>query len=71
MGLSNRGMLREGFQADITVFDPQTVADRATWKKPHQYPVGIPYVIVNGVPVIDNNNYTGKLPGRVIRSDMA
>lgn len=49
------------------IFDPKTVADRATYEKPHQYPVGIPYVFVNGVPVLAGGNHTGALPGQVLR----
>jgi len=67
LGLTNRGVLRPGAMADITVFDPATIAERATFAKPRQYPTGIPYVIVNGVPVIGGGAHTGALPGRVLR----
>jgi N-acyl-D-aspartate/D-glutamate deacylase len=67
LGLSDRGVLRVGAKADITVFDPATIAERATFAEPRQYPSGIPYVIVNGVPVIDGGAHTGALPGRVLR----
>lgn len=67
LGLSDRGVLRPGAKADITVFDPATVADRATFADPRQYPTGIPYVIVNGVPVINCGTHSGALPGRVLR----
>jgi N-acyl-D-amino-acid deacylase len=67
LGLLDRGMLRPGAFADITVFDPATVADCATLAEPRQYPTGIPYVIVNGAPVIDGDAHTGALPGRVLR----
>ncbi len=67
IGLERRGLLREGYAADITVFDPATVIDKATFEQPHQYPEGIPYVIVNGVLVIDNGRHTGALPGKVLR----
>jgi N-acyl-D-aspartate/D-glutamate deacylase len=66
-GLSDRGLLRPGMAADITLFDPQTVKDKATFENPLQYPVGIPYVIVNGVVVIDQGRHTGAKPGRVLR----
>ena len=66
-GLSDRGLLRPGMAADITLFDPQTVKDKATFENPLQYPVGIPYVIVNGVVVIDQDQHTGAKPGRVLR----
>jgi N-acyl-D-aspartate/D-glutamate deacylase len=59
--------VREGFRADVTIFDPQSVIDKATFEQPHQYPVGIPYVVVNGELVLDNGRHTGALPGKVIR----
>jgi N-acyl-D-aspartate/D-glutamate deacylase len=67
LGLVARGLLREGYQADITVFDPQTIAERATYDDPHQYAAGISTVIVNGVVVIEAGEHTGALPGRVLR----
>jgi len=48
------------------VFDPETIADKATFIDPHQYPVGIDYVLVNGTPVIDHGKHTEKLPGKVL-----
>jgi N-acyl-D-aspartate/D-glutamate deacylase len=66
-GLTDRGMLRPGMAADITLFDPATVIDKATFESPMQYPVGIPYVIVNGTVVIDQGQHTGAKPGRVLR----
>ncbi|MGD0922619.1 MAG: D-aminoacylase [Terriglobia bacterium] len=65
-GLTDRGLLRPGMAADITVFDPKTVADKATFENPLQYAAGIPFVIVNGVVVIDNGQHTGAKPGRVL-----
>ncbi|MFQ6100267.1 MAG: amidohydrolase family protein [Anaerolineae bacterium] len=65
-GLSDRGAVREGAWADLVLFDAQTVADRATYTDPHQYPEGIPYVVVNGVVVIDQYEHTGALPGQVL-----
>ena len=67
INITDRGLLKEGYWADIAIFDPATVEDRATYINPHQYPVGIPYVIVNGQVVLDNGRHTGTLPGRVIR----
>jgi N-acyl-D-aspartate/D-glutamate deacylase len=67
IGLRDRGLLKPGNWADITVFDPATVADKATFENPHQYPTGIPYVIVNGAVVVDRGEHTGTLPGRVLR----
>jgi N-acyl-D-amino-acid deacylase len=67
LGIEDRGLLRTGKKADITVFDPDRVADRATFENPHQYPVGIEYVIVNGVPVLEKERHLGTKPGRVLR----
>ncbi|MFN9255235.1 MAG: amidohydrolase family protein, partial [Gemmatimonas sp.] len=66
-GLAGRGLLQPGAAADITVFDPATVADRATFEAPHQYPVGIPHVFVSGVAVVRNGEVTGARPGVVLR----
>jgi len=65
--LRDRGMLREKMRADIVIFDPKTIEDQATYKNPHQYPKGIPYVIVNGKIVIEKGEHTGSLPGMIIR----
>jgi N-acyl-D-amino-acid deacylase len=65
-GLSDRGLLRPGMGADIVIFDDKTVADKATYEDPSQYPVGINYVIVNGSVVIDRGQHTGAKPGRVL-----
>ncbi len=67
IGVHDRGLIREGLRADVTLFDPRTVIDRATFEDPHQYPDGIPYVIVNGVVVLDDGAHTGALPGEVLR----
>ena len=67
LSLQGRGLLREGNFADIVAFDPATVAERATFDKPHQVSLGVRYVIVNGVPVITNGNHTGALPGQIVR----
>ena len=67
LGLPDRGILRDGFKADIVIFDPDTVKTHATREDPKQYPVGIDYVIVNGRVVIDNGANTGELPGRALR----
>ena len=66
LGLTDRGRLLPGMAADITIFDPETVSDMATFEKPSRYPVGIPYVIVNGALVIDQETHSGALPGRVL-----
>lgn len=67
IGQTERGRIAEGMYADITVFDPETVQDRATYLDPHQYPFGIRHVIVNGVPVIRDGALTGEKPGRVLK----
>ena len=67
LGLVGRGVLREGDAADVTVFDPARIADRATYDDPHQFASGISTVIVNGTVVIDGADHTGALPGRVLR----
>lgn len=71
LGLADRGCLRAGCVADVTILDPATVGERGTYAKPHQYPVGIPWVIVNGVPVVANGQMTAARPGRVVRKARA
>lgn len=67
LGLKDRGLLREGYWADVVVFDPNRIIDRATFSSPKQYPDGINYVLVNGHVVIDRGNHTGERPGAVLR----
>jgi N-acyl-D-amino-acid deacylase len=67
MRLADRGVLKAGMWADVVVFDPETVRDLATFENPNQLAVGMDYVLVNGVAVIDNGRMTGELPGRVLR----
>jgi N-acyl-D-aspartate/D-glutamate deacylase len=67
LGLRDHGRLRSGALADVVVFDAATVADRGTFEKPHQYPVGIPFVIVNGAVVVEKSAMTSARPGRVLR----
>ena len=66
VGLLDRGVLRPGFFADITVFDPATVKDEATFADPHRHPAGLPYVIVNGHVVVDGPRFTAAPAGRVL-----
>jgi N-acyl-D-aspartate/D-glutamate deacylase len=66
LGLDHRGFLKEGMFADVVVFDPATIADRATFEKPHQYAVGMKHVFVNGVQVIEDGEHTGAKPGRAL-----
>jgi N-acyl-D-amino-acid deacylase len=65
--IRDRGLIKAGLAADLVIFDPATIADRATFTDPFQYPVGIPTVIVNGRVVLDNLRHTGARPGVVIR----
>lgn len=67
IGIPDRGLLRDGFRADIVVFDKHNVKTRATKKNPKVYPEGIPYVIVNGKVVIDEGRHSGEFPGRALR----
>jgi dihydroorotase/N-acyl-D-amino-acid deacylase len=67
LGMSDRGRLAEGMMADIVVFDPTMVIDRATFEIPHQYPEGIEYVVVNGVIAVEEGEFTGLRAGNVLR----
>src|SRR4051794_37591346 len=67
MHLTDRGVLKQGMWADVAIFDPATVHDRATFDNPNQLSEGMEYVLVNGVPVIDQGKMTGKLPEKVLR----
>jgi N-acyl-D-amino-acid deacylase len=67
LGLPDRGLLRDGFKADVVVFDADAVRSNATYHDPRQYPDGIPYVLVNGEVVIDGGRHTGATPGRALR----
>lgn len=69
MKLKERGLLVPGYAADITVFDPQTIADRSTYASPHQFPAGIAHVFVNGVHTIREGAHTGALSGIVLGND--
>jgi N-acyl-D-amino-acid deacylase len=67
MGLTDRGVLKQGMWADVVIFDPATVRDLATFENPNQLSVGMEYVLVNGVPVIERRKMTDALPGQVLR----
>jgi N-acyl-D-amino-acid deacylase len=71
LGLRDRGQLREGFAADVVVFDPATVGETNSFEKPKSYAKGVDYVLVNGVLVIDRGEHTGAMPGRAILSASA
>lgn len=66
-GFGKRGSIQPGYFADLVVFDPDKIADRATWVDPHQYPVGVECVIVNGQVVVEQGEHTGRLPGKILR----
>ena len=67
IGIRDRGLLRQGFFADLAIFDPQRIKDRATYEEPFQYAEGIEYVVVNGQVVLDREQHTGAKPGRALR----
>ena len=66
LGIEDRGLLRAGMKADVTIFNADTVIDKATFQNPHQYPEGIEYVIVNGTIVLDHGRHLGARPGKVL-----
>lgn len=68
-GLKERGLLKEGYWADIVIFDPKRVQDTASYEQPHQYPRGIPYVLVNGQFVVRDGKHTNAKPGQPIRKE--
>jgi len=67
MRLTDRGVLKQGMWADVVVFDPEKITDKATFEEPKQYSIVMEYVLVNGVPVIAEGKMTGALPGKVLR----
>ncbi len=67
LSIRDRGVLAQGFYADVVVFDPATIIDRATFEQPHQLSTGVQYVFVNGVAVVSNGRHTGAKPGRLVR----
>jgi N-acyl-D-aspartate/D-glutamate deacylase len=68
LGLSDRGVIREGLAADLVVFDPVTVLDLATFEEPARYPTGIPHVVVNGRLAVRDGKETGERSGRLLRA---
>lgn len=67
LALDRRGFIREGMYADLAIFDPATIADRATFEKPHQFAVGMKHVFVNGGHVLKDGEHTGAKPGRLVK----
>ena len=68
LGFPDRGLIRPGMAADVTCIDPETIRDTATYEDPRRQPEGVPYVLVNGVVVVDDGKHTGALAGRALRS---
>src|SRR5215510_7963465 len=66
LGLDHRGLLKRGMFADVVVFDPETIADRATFEQPHQYSLGVKHVFVNGTQVLKDGEHTGARPGKAL-----
>ena len=66
-GLHDRGLLKEGLAADIVIMDPEKVNDKSTFDNPHQFSEGIPFVIVNGVPVVENSQHNGQRSGQSLK----
>jgi len=69
LGLQDRGLIKEGFWADLVVFDPETVGSNATYGDPFQFPTGMPYVFVNGTPAKVKDELTGALAGKIVRRE--
>jgi len=65
--IAQRGKIAPDFYADITIFDPNEIRDKATYENPHQYAVGVSHVLVNGELVLENGEHTGKMPGRFVK----
>ena len=67
LGIKNRGYLKSGFFADIVVFDPDKIQDKATFEDPLQFAEGVEHVFVNGIQVLSNGDHTGNFPGRYVK----
>jgi dihydroorotase/N-acyl-D-amino-acid deacylase len=67
IGLRERGQIRQGWHADLVIFDPETVIDQATFAEPHQYPVGIEWVVVNGRVAVEDGEFRDVRAGRVLK----
>ena len=67
LNLQNRGTIEIGKIADIVIFNPDEVIDKATFEEPHQYAAGIPFVLVKGIPIVDKGVHTQARPGKVLR----
>jgi len=69
LGIWNRGLIRVGMCADIVIFDPKTIVEKATYAAPHQYSEGVRYTFVNGSLVLDNGTHTGATPGKILKNE--
>ena len=67
LGIKSRGYLKPGFFADVVIFDPNLIEDKATFEEPLQFAVGVEDVFVNGIQVLSESNHTGKFPGRFVK----
>ena len=67
LSIRDRGLLREGYFADVVLFNPATIGDLATYAQPHQVSLGVRWVLVNGAVVVREGEHTGALPGRIVR----
>nr|NIU39585.1 amidohydrolase family protein [Candidatus Bathyarchaeota archaeon]NIV44300.1 amidohydrolase family protein [Candidatus Bathyarchaeota archaeon] len=67
LGLKERGLIKEGMYADIAIFNPEIILDKATYADPHQYPEGVEYVVVNGKMIISKKEHIGALAGKALR----
>jgi N-acyl-D-aspartate/D-glutamate deacylase len=65
--LRDRGLIQDGYFADLVVFNQESIIDQATYEDPHQFPLGISYVFVNGQIVVDHGKHTGEKPGMILR----
>ena len=66
LGIHDRGLITEGYFADVAVFDAEEIIDRASFEQPHQYATGMKFVLVNGEVVVENGAHTGRRPGRIL-----
>ena len=66
LGIHDRGLITKGYFADIAIFDPDEIIDKATFENPHQYAIGTKFVLVNGTVVVENGQHTGARPGRIL-----
>ena len=66
LSIKERGLIKEGYYADIVIFNEKTISDNATFQNPHQYSNGVEFVLVNGIVVVEGGNHTGAKPGKVL-----